>query len=179
MHVALFMFAADGQRRRFPLQRDITVIGRREDCDLRIPLTEVSRKHCRLVQDANALRLEDLGSSNGTFHNGNRVQQTIVEPGDRVQVGPVLFIVQIDGIPADDAIELPKADAADSSSLGGQAAADDGIPSSSPQAMRGPTKRPAAPEGDDFVVAGDDKKSDEDELVDLAGISPSPKNDHR
>ena len=145
MHVALFMFTADGQRRRFPLQRDITVIGRREDCDLRIPLTEVSRKHCRLVQDTNGLRLEDLGSSNGTFHNGNRVRETVVEPGDRVQVGP----------------------------------ADDGIPSSTPQATRGPTKRPAAPEGDDFVVAGDDKKSDEDELVDLAGISPSPKNDHR
>jgi pSer/pThr/pTyr-binding forkhead associated (FHA) protein len=179
MHVALFMFTADGQRRRFPLQRDITVIGRREDCDLRIPLTEVSRKHCRLVNDANGLRLEDLGSSNGTFHNGNRVRETVVEPGDRVQVGPVLFIVQIDGIPADDAVELPKADAADSSSLGGQAAADDGIPSSTTQATRSPTKRPAAPQGEDFLIAGDDKKSDEDELVDLADISPSPKNDKR
>ena len=179
MHVALFMFTADGQRRRFPLQRDITVIGRREDCDLRIPLTEVSRKHCRLVKNTSGLRLEDLGSSNGTFHNGNRVRETIVEPGDRVQVGPVVFIVQIDGLPADDAVELPKADAADSSSLGGQAAADDGIPSSSAQTARGPTKRPATPQGEDFVVAGEETKSDEDELVDLAGISPPPENGQR
>jgi pSer/pThr/pTyr-binding forkhead associated (FHA) protein len=96
------MFRSDGDRRSFSLTRDITVIGRREDCDLRIPLGEVSRKHCRLVRDGDSLRLEDLGSSNGTYHNGQRVQEAILSAGDSIQVGPLVFVLQVDGIPADD-----------------------------------------------------------------------------
>ncbi|HEX4125004.1 MAG TPA: FHA domain-containing protein [Tepidisphaeraceae bacterium] len=92
--------------------RDMTVIGRREDCDLRIPLSDVSRKHCRLVRDGDTLRLEDLGSSNGTYRNGERVQEAILSPGDTLQVGPVQFVLQIDGNPADD--ELAPAYASDS-----------------------------------------------------------------
>jgi predicted component of type VI protein secretion system len=80
----------------------MTVIGRREDCDLRIPLGEVSRKHCRLVRDGDTLKLEDLGSSNGTFLNGQRVQEALLSPGDTIQVGPVVFAVQIDGEPPEE-----------------------------------------------------------------------------
>ena len=46
MGVVMVMFRADGQRRSFSITRDMTVVGRREDCDLRIPLSDVSRKHC-------------------------------------------------------------------------------------------------------------------------------------
>jgi pSer/pThr/pTyr-binding forkhead associated (FHA) protein len=102
MQAVLVMFRSDGERRSFSIARDMTVIGRREDCDLRIPLGEVSRKHCRLVRDGDSLRMEDLGSSNGTFHNGQRVQEAVLAPGDSVQVGPVIFVLQVDGIPADD-----------------------------------------------------------------------------
>lgn len=99
------MFRPDGERRSFSLPRTITVIGRREDCDLRIPLGEVSRKHCRFIIDNDVLRLEDLGSSNGTYHNGERIQQATISPGDTVQIGPVIFTVQIDGVPADEDIQ--------------------------------------------------------------------------
>lgn len=102
MHVVLVMFRADGERRSFSITRDITVIGRREECDFRIPLGEISRKHCRLVKGENGLSIEDLGSSNGTFCNGQRVQKASVRPGDTVQLGSVVFVVQIDGFPADD-----------------------------------------------------------------------------
>lgn len=102
MQVVLVMFRADGERRSFSIVRDMTVVGRREDCDLRIPLGEVSRKHCRLIKDGEAIRLEDLGSSNGTFHNGERVREATLGPGDTVQIGPVTFMVQIDGVPADE-----------------------------------------------------------------------------
>ena len=102
MQVVLVMFRADGERRSFSIVRDMTVVGRREDCDLRIPLGEVSRKHCRLIMDGEAVRLEDLGSSNGTFHNGERVREAALAPGDTVQIGPVTFMVQIDGVPADE-----------------------------------------------------------------------------
>ena len=99
------MFRSDGERRSFSVVRDMTVIGRREDCDLRIPLGEVSRKHCRMVRDGDTLRLEDLGSSNGTYLNGTRVErEAILSPGDSIQVGPVVFVLQVDGFPADDEI---------------------------------------------------------------------------
>jgi pSer/pThr/pTyr-binding forkhead associated (FHA) protein len=96
------MFRQDGERRSFSVARDITVIGRREDCDLRIPLGDISRKHCRLVRDGDTLRVEDLGSSNGTFHNAQRVQEATLTAGDSIQVGPVVFVLQVDGVPADD-----------------------------------------------------------------------------
>jgi predicted component of type VI protein secretion system len=105
MQVVLVMFRADGERRSFSIVRDMTVVGRREDCDLRIPLGEVSRKHCRLIKDGDTMRLEDLGSSNGTFHNGERVREATLAAGDTVQIGPVTFMVQIDGVPADEEMQ--------------------------------------------------------------------------
>ena len=102
MQAVLVMFRSDGERRSFSIARDMTVIGRREDCDLRIPLGEVSRKHCRLVRDGDVLKVEDLGSSNGTFLNAHRVQEALLSPGDSIQVGPVVFVLQVDGTPADD-----------------------------------------------------------------------------
>jgi pSer/pThr/pTyr-binding forkhead associated (FHA) protein len=102
MQAVLVMFRADGERRSFSIARDMTVIGRREDCDLRIPLGDVSRKHCRIVRDGDMLKLEDLGSSNGTFLNAHRVQEALLSPGDSIQVGPVVFVLQVDGEPDDD-----------------------------------------------------------------------------
>jgi pSer/pThr/pTyr-binding forkhead associated (FHA) protein len=112
MQAVLVMFRSDGDRRSFSVTRDITVIGRREDCDLRIPLGEISRKHCRLVREADVLRLEDLGSSNGTYHNGQRVQEATLGPGDSVQVGPVVFVLQVDGTPPDDQLAPISSEAA-------------------------------------------------------------------
>jgi pSer/pThr/pTyr-binding forkhead associated (FHA) protein len=111
MQAVLVMFRSDGEKRSFSIARDMTVIGRREDCDLRIPLGEVSRKHCRLVRDGDTLKLEDLGSSNGTFLNGQRVQEALLSPGDTIQVGPVVFALQIDGEPSEDDLHPVAADA--------------------------------------------------------------------
>jgi pSer/pThr/pTyr-binding forkhead associated (FHA) protein len=105
MQAVLVMFKNDGDRRSFSITREMTVIGRRQDCDLMIPLGEISRKHCRIIRDGDSLRLEDLGSSNGTFVNGRRVQEATLEAGDTVQVGPVAFVVQIDGVPAEDEMQ--------------------------------------------------------------------------
>lgn len=105
MQSVLVMFRSNGDRRSFSVTRDVTVIGRREDCDLIIPLGEVSRKHCRLVRDGDLLKLEDLGSANGTYLNGQRVQESLLAPGDTVQLGPVVFVLQIDGVPADEELQ--------------------------------------------------------------------------
>jgi pSer/pThr/pTyr-binding forkhead associated (FHA) protein len=102
MQVVLVMFRGDGERRSFSIARDVTIIGRREDCDFRIPLGEISRKHCRIIKDGDTLRIEDLGSSNGTYVSGERIQEAELHPGDTLQMGSVVFVVQIDGTPEED-----------------------------------------------------------------------------
>ena len=92
------MFHGQGQGRPFEMKNSELIIGRGENCDLRIPLNSVSRKHCRIELDE-TLRVDDMGSSNGTFVNGRRIQSIELEPGDTIQIGPVVFVVQIDGDP--------------------------------------------------------------------------------
>src|SRR3954469_22951994 len=125
MQAILVMFRSTGERRSFSVTRDVTVIGRREDCDLIIPLGEVSRKHCRLVKDGDLLKVEDLGSANGTYLNGQRVQESLLAPGDTVQVGPVVFVLQLGGAPADDELRRVIAEsAADDAAAAGVHAGD-------------------------------------------------------
>ena len=105
MDVQLVFFKANGTQKAFPLPSDVTVIGRRQDCDLCIPLMPVSRRHCELDKEREAIRLRDLGSQNGTYLNGKRIEESVINPGDYLQVGPVTFTLQIDGKPEN--INLP------------------------------------------------------------------------
>lgn len=98
MDVVLVMFK-DDQRREFPLTKAKTVIGRRQDCDLRIPTRDVSRRHCEIEITEDAAIVRDLGSTNGTYVNNQRIAEKPLAPGDRLTIGPVVFVVQIDGKP--------------------------------------------------------------------------------
>ncbi|MHC4530814.1 MAG: FHA domain-containing protein [Planctomycetota bacterium] len=99
MDVNLVMFKRDGGQKMFPLPSGVTVIGRRRSCDLRIPLMSVSKKHCQVHQDSGQLKIRDLGSRNGIQLNGQRVEEAEIKAGDRLQVGPLKFVFQIDGTP--------------------------------------------------------------------------------
>ena len=70
------------------LTRQVTVIGRGADADLRLPDTGVSRAHAELrVSDDGGVRLVDLGSTNGTTVNGQRVRESVLTDGDRLEIG--------------------------------------------------------------------------------------------
>lgn len=99
MTVNLIMFSGDGTRRNFPLRKERIVIGRTNTCDLRIPLSSVSRKHCELVLCGKTTKLRDLGSSNGTYRNGVRVQEVNLDAGDQIGIGPIVFTLEVDGEP--------------------------------------------------------------------------------
>jgi pSer/pThr/pTyr-binding forkhead associated (FHA) protein len=102
MDISLILFKKDGTKKVFPLRGKATTLGRGVDCDLCIPLHVVSRKHCQLSLEPNALKIRDLKSSNGTFVNGSKIDgETVAMPGDRIQVGPLIFTLQIDGQPKD------------------------------------------------------------------------------
>ncbi len=60
--------------RRYKLEEGEYVIGRRSDCQVFVPDMRVSRQHARLWKDGEGWMLEDLGSNNGTFVNGVRLQ---------------------------------------------------------------------------------------------------------
>lgn len=99
MDVNLILLKKDGVQKVFPLPSSVTVIGRRSNCDLHIPVASVSRKHCQLNRDQGVLTIRDLGSRNGTYLNGKRVEEAEVKAGDYVRVGPLTFALQIDGAP--------------------------------------------------------------------------------
>ena len=100
MDVNLVLFKKDGSQKSFALPSSITVIGRRHDCDLCIPLDEVSRRHCQLDRNNEILEVRDIDSRNGTYLNGRQVNgETPVKAGDYLQVGPLVFQLQIDGEP--------------------------------------------------------------------------------
>ena len=99
MNAKLVLIKADGERRDFPLEKPRVIIGRKNSCDMRVPLSSVSREHCAISVVDDELRLQDLGSSNGTYCNDSRVQEVKLSAGDRISVGPVQFTVVIDGEP--------------------------------------------------------------------------------
>ena len=63
------------------------LVGRNEDCDVRIESNSVSRHHCEIVAEGEFHRLSDLGSSHGTFVNGRRVIDHSLNQGDVLTVG--------------------------------------------------------------------------------------------
>src|SRR5688500_1083126 len=89
-----------GQRKVVAVRGDEAVIGRSHGNTVRIPSAEVSRQHCRLSKKDGVVWVRDLGSVNGTSLNGMRIRgEEVVRPGDRVEVGPVTFVVEYDLTP--------------------------------------------------------------------------------
>ena len=100
MDINLVLLKKNQSSKVFPLSSPVTVIGRRSSCDLRIPLTSVSKKHCKLTYENGTVKILDLGSKNGTHLNGKPVTEDVLKPGDHIGIGPLSFLCQIDGQPA-------------------------------------------------------------------------------
>ena len=82
-----------------PLDRKKFLIGREQDCQLRPNSELVSRHHCIFTVDDFSVRIRDLGSTNGTSVNGERIRKEVVlQPEDLVVVGNLEFRVQIDEV---------------------------------------------------------------------------------
>lgn len=73
-------------------------IGRSAECDIAIPVEEISRRHALVKPNASGLQVEDLGSSNGTFINNKRVQAGQLNPGDELRLDQVRLILVAPGM---------------------------------------------------------------------------------
>jgi pSer/pThr/pTyr-binding forkhead associated (FHA) protein len=75
--------------------KDLTVVGRKEDCDVRLDHKSVSKMHCVIVKTDGLLLLRDLGSTNGTRVNGQRVRRAALLPNDQLTIAGYKFRVHL------------------------------------------------------------------------------------
>lgn len=74
--------------RQIELQEDVELlIGRSGDCDVALDDSDASRHHCKVVYRDGKLRVKDLNSRNGTFVQGRRIEEALLETGDVLEVG--------------------------------------------------------------------------------------------
>ncbi len=94
MDFQLVIVRGRGANSTVKLGDGVTTVGRQDECQLRIKSSQVSRRHCELFEKKGLLLVKDLGSSNGTYVNGKKIDgQRVLEPGDELMIGQVTFKV--------------------------------------------------------------------------------------
>ena len=78
---------------RFEINKK-SILGRDADCDITIPGTHLSRRHAELFIVDGQLQIRDLGSSNGSYVNGKKIDTVALKPGDEIRFDVLTFEVQ-------------------------------------------------------------------------------------
>lgn len=73
------------------LQQQVLLIGRHPECDIRIDLPEISRRHCCVAPVDDRVMIRDLGSRNGVRVNGRLVEEARLHVGDEVAIAHLLY----------------------------------------------------------------------------------------
>lgn len=109
------LVSADGSP-SIELIKDMTLFGRDEDSDVRLDHKSVSKFHCVIVKTDGLLLLRDLGSTNGTRVNGQRVRRAALLPNDTVSIANMKYIikfgVELEKLEIEEAAPKAKKDAA-------------------------------------------------------------------
>jgi pSer/pThr/pTyr-binding forkhead associated (FHA) protein len=77
------------------LVKDMILVGRKDDSDVRLEHKSVSKMHCVIVKTDGLLFLRDLGSTNGTRVNGQRVRRAALLPNDQLTIANYKFRVHL------------------------------------------------------------------------------------
>jgi pSer/pThr/pTyr-binding forkhead associated (FHA) protein len=122
------------------LTKDLTLVGRDDGCDVRLDHKSVSKLHCVLAVSDELLLVRDLGSTNGTRVNGQRVRRAAVLAGDQLAIATFKFQVKFGG---DVAGSVPLPDPLPSELPADMRSADDSgdhptLPPGSPPMQRNP-----------------------------------------
>ena len=72
---------------RFLLDADVTTVGRHPEADIFLDDVTVSRRHAEFLRHGTAFQVKDLGSLNGTYYDGVRIDTALLSDGAEVQVG--------------------------------------------------------------------------------------------
>ena len=95
----LVLESGEGKGKRFPLGK-ITGLGRLKSCDIPIKDHKASRTNTKIEQGREGFFLEDLGSSNGTFLNDEKIEKVRLTQGDLVKIGKTVFRFENPASPA-------------------------------------------------------------------------------
>lgn len=95
MHVKLKILRGGSAGKEVAIKGPHFFIGRTEQCHLRANSDAISRRHCAITVDQDGtVKVRDLGSRNGTYVNGHRIDgEHLVQVGDQLRVGPLEFLV--------------------------------------------------------------------------------------
>lgn len=94
MDVSLKVLAGAKVGAKVTVRKEKFVIGRAAECHLTVATTSISRRHCVIRRKENKVTVEDLGSRNGTFVNGERITEEVeLAGGDEIALGPLVFQV--------------------------------------------------------------------------------------
>jgi signal transduction histidine kinase len=88
----LFVIQGADQGKRFEFKSSSVALGRDNSNAIRLHDTEISRRHAELRQEEELYRIVDLGSANGTFVNGQLIDQAPLHSGDRLQLGQTVML---------------------------------------------------------------------------------------
>jgi diguanylate cyclase (GGDEF)-like protein len=92
----LVVLAGSNVGEMYKVEKDRLVMGRADTADIRLFDEGISREHAQVVQDHSEtgvrMILEDLGSTNGTFCNGTRVQRQVLAEGDKILLGSTTIL---------------------------------------------------------------------------------------
>ncbi len=87
-----------GEEIKIELEKTKIALGRGLNVDLTIPDRLSSRFHCSIEFKNNAWYISDLKSRNGTFVNGERIQEAQLSPGDRIRIGETVLLFDQDPV---------------------------------------------------------------------------------
>jgi len=97
MELKLILAKGEPKGKEIVVAKMPSSIGRDPGCDVVIANVKVSRKHCSIEAEGDQAVIVDGGSGNGTFVNGQKVERQALKAGDKVVIGPLGFVVEIDG----------------------------------------------------------------------------------
>ncbi len=83
------------------------VFGRQADCDVCIPINEISRRHARVRPANGGVLVEDLDSANGSYINGKRIRSGLLHPGEELALDTVRFMLLAPGVEAPTSVAAP------------------------------------------------------------------------
>ncbi len=166
------------------LRADSAHIGRAHGNEVRIPSADVSRRHCLLRVDDGLLKAEDLESVNGTYLNGDLIiGEAVVRPGDRLEVGPVTFVVEYE--PTPEAVERLRAmdyevEAEDSAEVVAAEEEDEDVPvvEDVEEVMDAEEDEPVVEDAEEVMDVEEVVEAEDDApRIDLEGVSWAPSGD--
>jgi predicted component of type VI protein secretion system len=148
-----------------PIVKDVSVVGRREFCDIRIDHHSLSKRHCVLVKTDGLLIVRDLATTNGTKVKGQRVRWAALLPDDRIAFGGYKLRVYLgpDDMPGPS--ELPRAAGKTVRAAAPTSKSTSGVGASPPSPPSGfqtpsPLGTPDVHADDDLEIVDDDDSDD-------------------